>query len=283
MHMPSIRSNHLKAKLHAGGTAFGTWIVMNRNPAIVRIAAASGFDFVFIDAEHGDFSWETVASLCDMARASDLVPIVRPSEANPFLANRIQDLGAMGLMYHDVRSRELVTRMLSAMRYPPDGSRGLTSFGASMDYLGGPGDELRRISDENSMLIVQIESRAGVENIDQILDGGGVDLVEIGRGDLSMSLGVPMQPKHARVVRAIEYLVERSERHSVAVGVNCVSIEDGAEMLDLGIRCISFSSDRRILQSAYSQAARALAGHTPASSAAGAGLSSSASGRIENG
>lgn len=251
----TLRVNHLKATLAAGGHAIGTWLVMSRSPAVVRMAAAAGFDFVFVDTEHSDYSWETVGALCDTARACDLVPVVRPYDAGSGLANRIQDLGAMGLMYHDVRCRAEVEALLTAMRYPPRGTRGLSSYGAGMDYLSGPGEALRAGADDNTMLVIQIESAEGVERIDEILTGGGVDLVEVGRGDLASSLGVPMQPRHAKVDATLAHLVERCAAHGVAVGVNCTSIEDGRDMLALGVRSLCYANDRRILQDAYARAA----------------------------
>ena len=89
----------------------GTWVMQSRSPSVIRLIANAGFDFVFIDTEHSDFSTETVHTFCDVARSSDLVPIVRAYDTNAHLANRIQDLGAMGLMYHDVTRRDDVERI----------------------------------------------------------------------------------------------------------------------------------------------------------------------------
>lgn len=246
-----MRTNHVKARLVGGGHAFGTWVAAVRSPSVARMIAAAGFDFAFVDTEHSEFSWETVATLCDMARANDIVPIVRPYEQSGPLVNRIQDLGAMGLMFHDVTSRREVDDLLGWMRYPPLGNRGASSHGAAMDYVLGAGSDLKRHINESTMLLIQIESVSGVERIDEILAPGGVDVVEIGRGDLSTSLGVPHEVRHPLVLETVDRIVAACEEHGVAAGVNCVSIEDAEDMLHRGVRCISYSSDRRILVETY--------------------------------
>lgn len=264
-----MRTNRVKARLRDGDHAFGTWVAAVRSPAVARMIAAAGFDFAFIDTEHSDFSWETVATLCDMARASDIVPIVRPHEQSGPLANRIQDLGAMGLMFHDVTSRQEVDDLLGWMRYPPLGSRGASSHGAAMDYVLAPGSDLKAHINDTTMLVIQIESVSGVERIAEILAPGGVDVVEIGRGDLSTSLGAPHEIRHPRVLETVDRIVAACDRHGVAAGVNCVSLEDAEDMLGRGVRCISYSSDRRILVETYHSVMSELRRLVPAQPAAG--------------
>jgi 2-keto-3-deoxy-L-rhamnonate aldolase RhmA len=255
-----ILPNHALRKLRAGEFAYGTWVVQVRTPALMRWIASAGFDFVFLDTEHSDFSWETIGTMCELARASGLVPIVRPHELNGHLANRIQDVGAMGLMYHDVTSRAQVEEILHWTRYPPAGVRGSTAQGPAMDYVAGRGDEIKRFLDENAMLLIQIESREGLENVDAILAGGGVDVVEIGRGDLSTALGVPLELRHPLVLEAVDEIAAACRRHGVAVGVNCTSLEDAADMVERGVRCVSFSNERRLLLDAYRDALAGLRG-----------------------
>lgn len=247
-----LRRNAVKELLKQGGTAFGTWVSMVRSPGIIRMIAGAGFDFVFIDAEHSDFSFETLALMCELARTSGLVPIVRPYGTDGPLANRIQDLGAMGLMFHDVTNRPDVERLISWTHYPPEGVRGATSLIGATDYVTGiPGAELQEAINNDMLFIAQVESIRGVENVHDMLAGGGVDVVEIGRGDLSTSLGVPYEIRHPAVLEALDEVVAACNVHGVAVGVNCVSEEDARDMAERGVRCLTYASDRRILSSAY--------------------------------
>jgi 2-keto-3-deoxy-L-rhamnonate aldolase RhmA len=258
MSVNGILENAALQKLRSGGFAYGTWVHQVRTPALMRWIAAAGFDFVFIDAEHSDFSWETIGTMCDMARASGLVPIVRPYELNGPLSNRIQDIGAMGLMFHDITSREQVDEILEWTHYPPQGRRGSSSHGAAMDYTSGPGAEIKSFIDKNTMLVIQIESASAIDDLEAILSGGGVDVVEIGRGDLSTSLGVPLEVRHPLVLESIDRIAETCRQFDVSVGVNSATFEDAADMIKRGVRCVSFSNERRILIESYREAATRL-------------------------
>lgn len=247
-----LRGNAVKTTLSNGGAAFGTWVSMVRGPGIIRMIAGAGFDFVFIDVEHSDFSFETLGVLCETARICGITPIVRPYGTDGPLANRLQDLGAMGLMFHDVTSRADVERLVSWTHYPPEGVRGGTSLIGATDYVTDvPGAEVQRFINDNMLFIAQVESMDGVDHIDAVLAGGGVDVVEIGRGDLSTSLGFPYEIRHPRVLEAVDEVIAACHRHNVTAGVNCVSEDDVADMVARGVRCISYASDRRILSSSY--------------------------------
>lgn len=251
--MPPL-SNHLKATLASGRVPVGTWVLAIRTPAVVRMLAAAGLDFVFIDLQHSSFSLETVGDMCEMARASGITPIVRPSSLEPELTSRILDAGAMGVLYPDVVSREEVDRGRSGALYPPAGRRGSTSMGAPVDYQAGAGEALKRHVDANTFFGIQIESRRGIDNLDAILAGGGVDLVEVGRGDLSTDLGVPLETRHPAVLAALDEVIAGCRRHRVPVGVNCASAEDARDLLARGVGCISYSTDRHVLLHAYRDA-----------------------------
>jgi 2-keto-3-deoxy-L-rhamnonate aldolase RhmA len=243
--------NRTKERLAAGGLAAGSWIQLVRSPSIMRVMAAAGLDFAFIDTEHSSLDWETVGDLCEMARASGVTPIVRPYALDARLANRLLDIGAMGLMFHDVTARSEVDLVLDVMRHPPRGHRGVTAGGAPTDYRSGDAATLHLAVEEATMLVVQIESRTGVDRLDEILTGGGVDVVEIGRNDLSASFGTPGEIRSDAVLATIDRIVAECRRHSVAVGVNAVSFEDAADLLARGVRCLSMGSDRSLLAAAY--------------------------------
>jgi 4-hydroxy-2-oxoheptanedioate aldolase len=170
----------------------------------------------------------------------------------------MQDLGAMGIMFPDISTAAEVERLHGWMLYPPHGSRGHTSGGPAMDHRSGSGAQMRQSVDDQMLTVIQIESRDGVDSVDAILDAGGVDIVEIGRGDLSVSLGVPFETRHPQVLDALDKVVASCGRHNVAAGTNCASIEDAQDMMARGIRCVSYSTDRRILANAYDTAAREL-------------------------
>jgi 2-keto-3-deoxy-L-rhamnonate aldolase RhmA len=247
----ALTRNAMKERLREGGLAVGSWIQLTRSPAIVRVMAVNGLDFAFIDTEHSSLNWETVGDLCELARASGIVPIVRPYALDARLANRLLDIGAMGLMFHDVTSRDEVELALDAIRHPPRGHRGVTSGGPPTDYRTGDAQELHQAIEYATALVIQIESRLGVDHLDAILAGGGVDVVEVGRNDLSTSLGVAGQIRSETVLATLDEIIATCGRHGVAVGVNAVNPDDANDLLERGVRCLSMGSDRSLLAAAY--------------------------------
>src|SRR4051812_29734254 len=105
------RQNRLKSRLRDGGCAFGTWIMDARHQAIVRQIAEAGFDFVYLEMEHSCLSWETIGDFCEMARGIGIAPIVRPAELTRESTLRLLEIGALGVMFHDVDDRREVEQV----------------------------------------------------------------------------------------------------------------------------------------------------------------------------
>ena len=237
------RDNRLKRQLADGGHAFGTWIMDARHMAVVRQIAQAGFDFVTLEMEHSSLSWQTIGDYCEMARAIGITPIVRPAELTRESTLRLLEIGAMGVMFHDVDDRnevdeirDWIFRSKSLVR--PDKARQAASGVA---------------------LVIQIETLAGLEAIDEIVEGGGIDVIEVGRGDLATELGFPAQRNHPLVNAAIERIVAACNRHEIAVGVTCMNAEDVADVARRGVRCLSYSTDRYILEQTYTHAMQTFA------------------------
>jgi len=235
---PVPRENRMKRALAGGGRAFGTWIMDARHQAIVRQIADADFDFVVLEMEHSSLSWETVGDFCEMSRASGITPIVRPAELTRESTLRLLEIGAMGVMFHDVDDRDEVER-----------ARDWILRSKSMQRP----DKARQAAD-GVALIIQIETVKGLEQVDAIVSAGGVDVVEIGRGDLASEMGYPGQRNHSQVNAAIDRIVAACNRYGVAAAVTCLSHEDAEDIARRGVRCISYSTDRYILDRAYEDA-----------------------------
>ncbi|MCA1216953.1 HpcH/HpaI aldolase family protein [Streptomyces sp. 8L] len=243
--------NTMKDKLSRGEHVFGVWLDSMRTPAIVRIAAAAGCDYVFIDMEHSSLSFETVGDLCEMARACGVTPVVRPYSLDSGVVGRVLDIGAMGVMFHDVTTPEEVRRMRDAALYPPAGNRGSTAQSAAQDYRGGPGARIKAAVDDQVLIAAQVESAEGVARLDELLAEGVIGFVEIGRGDLSTDLGFPLEIRHPDVLAAIDSVIATCARHGVACGSLCSSLDDAADLLARGMRSIVYPNERNILLSYY--------------------------------
>lgn len=236
--------------LSSGGYAFGTWVNLVRSPDVIRMIAIAGFDFVCLDTSHSAPTTETLADMCAMARACGITPIIRPDRHEQHLAMRLLDIGAMGLMFFDVTTRRQVEDFQRWVKYPPHGLRGAAPRGTGMDYQR-PSDQLMQHANDNTLVVIQIESAEGVEGVEDIVSGGGVDVVEIGRNDLSTSYGAPHQTRHPRVLEAVDHVVQACTRHHVAVMAACYSAEDGEDMVERGVRSLTYFSDVGLLMNGY--------------------------------
>ncbi|MBO1268819.1 HpcH/HpaI aldolase family protein [Arthrobacter cavernae] len=182
-------------------------------PTLVDMIGHAGFDFVILDTEHSLVGDAELAALLRAAQASGLDALVRVPESDPGSILRALDAGATGVVVPHVRCRADVDAALRAARYFPDGMRSLGGGRASNYGVGDPREVIRRANAE-VVVAVLIEDREGVDAIDEILAGGGINLVLPGPGDLSQSYGVPWETRHPLVRGAVEAIHEACLRHS---------------------------------------------------------------------
>ena len=188
-----MRGNPVKHRLAAGGLAFGTMLFEFASPGIARIAAGAGAEFLILDMEHSSWGFETVKQQLAAARAAGIVAMVNPPNGAFENVGRCLDLGAQGLMIPVVETKEQAEALVVATRYPPHGHRG-SAFGVAHDDYAAddPAASMAR-ANENTLLIVKIETAKGVANADAILGVAGIDVGFVGHTDLSVSLGMPGQ------------------------------------------------------------------------------------------
>ena len=161
----------------------------------------------------------------------------------------------MGLVFPHVETRSQVDSFRHFMFYPPEGVRPAYG-GPNRDYVLGPGATLNKSANENMMLVVLIESRLGVERIDEIVDGGGIDVVQVGGGDLSYSYGFPGERRHPLVLEAIDRVVAACNRRDIPVGCTCDSYDDAKDLLKRGLRWLNYPLDLYLLMRAFSESVR---------------------------
>jgi len=196
-----FRPNRLKARVLAGEKCFGTWL-QSAAPTFAEMAAIAGFDFVIMDEEHGAGELQHAVDMMRAAACTETTLVIRVPSTEPTYLRRLVDAGCEALLVPMVESAEQARAIVDAVRYPPRGKRGnawdaarASSFGLAPDYY--------ERADDNLMIIVQIETTAGVDNARAIAEVDGVDVVFIGPTDLSGSLGLPNQTGAAEVTAAI--------------------------------------------------------------------------------
>lgn len=199
--MPAPK-NPLKAALGAGHVQIGLWLGL-AHPVVAEIAGQSGFDWCLIDAEHGPNTLSTIQAQILALAGTAASPVVRVPIGQDWMIKQVLDLGAQTILVPMVTSAAEAEALVRAMRYPPDGVRGVGASLARASRYGTIPDYVRSANAE-TCLIVQAESVAAMEAIDEIAAVDGVDAVFIGPADLAADMGFPGQIDAAPVVHAIE-------------------------------------------------------------------------------
>ena len=162
------------------------------------------------------------------------------------------DISAMGIMLPRVESPRHVEILVDCMKYPPMGSRGLSSDAPHSEYDFGPLDEFVEVNNQDTLAIVQIERKAAIERIDGLLSVPGVDVALIGPEDLSLSMGVPGQTDHPLVVEAIETVIASAQRNGVLLGIHMGSVDLLLKWHQKGMRMLMYDSDLGFLMASSS-------------------------------
>jgi 2-keto-3-deoxy-L-rhamnonate aldolase RhmA len=231
----------LRSRLARGETAFGTMLFEFNTLGVPRIVAAAGADFVLIDLEHTGWGMEGIRPLLAAGGAQDLDMLVRVQGSARHLISPALDLGARGVMVPMVDDAIEAERVVQAARFAPDGGRG---FGLlNPDLLERGVDSAIRAAEEATLVILQVETGAGLEHVDEIAATAGVDVLWVGQFDLSIALGVPGAFDDARVTQAEDRVLEACAAARITAGVLVGSVDVARSMLARGFRMIALGSD----------------------------------------
>lgn len=246
-----IKSNPVKALWRQGKPAFGTWVTLCPHPRVIKMFAAAGFDFVIIEMEHTDFSFETVGTLAMLAREAGLTPIVRPpGTMKPHDLTRPLDAGAQGLLLPSIDTAEQMREIVRATKYYPLGQRPMNLRGPHTDYHAGTPAEIIGHLNTETALIAMVETVKAIDNLDEILAVEGIDAVMIGPDDLSQDMGIPGEMQHPDLHAAYDRVFEICRRHGVPYGLSAQSPEMAKAWLDKGARWIPYQNDAAMVLNA---------------------------------
>lgn len=239
-----IKSNPVKALWKAGKPAFGTWVTLCPHPRVVRILAAAGFDFVLIEMEHTDFSFETVGRLVMVARELGLTPVVRPpGTMNPHNLTRALDAGAQGLLLPSIDSAEQIEQILKGIKYYPEGQRPMNLKGPHTDYAAEKPEAIIEHLNRETLTVVMVETRKAIDNLEEIVQVEGVDAVMIGPDDLSQDLGVPAQMQSPVLLEAYEEIFGICRKYDMPFGLSAQSPEMAERWVAKGASWIPYQND----------------------------------------
>ncbi len=231
----------IREKTLRGEWMGGTWLNLGSS-LTAEIAGKSGFDWLLVDLEHGMGDRHELVTQLQAIDATPAAPVVRIAWNDAVLFKRVLDLGVSGVMVPMVNNAEEARRAAAAMRYPPDGIRGVAKMNRATDFGPGFGEYFKK-ANSHLLTIVQIETKAAIENLDEIAAVDGVDVLFVGPLDLSVSLGVPDQFDHPIEQDALAKVVAACRKAHKAAGILVANEDQLNRVKKLGFTFVAIGSD----------------------------------------
>lgn len=243
-------TNYFKAKLKKT-QQIGMWVGL-ADGYCAEIAANAGFDWLLIDGEHAPNDLRTILHQLQSIAAYPSQAVVRPVTGDVGLIKQLLDIGAQTLLIPMIETAEQAELMVKATRYPPEGIRGVGSALARASRWNSLSNYLNE-ADEQICVLVQIESKKGLENIDAILAVEGIDGVFIGPADLSAALGYRGNPGHPEVQEIIVSSIKKIRQAGKAAGILSADEKLAKHYLSLGTEFVAVGVDSSLLMKSMSQ------------------------------
>jgi len=251
--LPMAPVNRVKERLEAGGVVFGTWL-QSASPTVANILAHSGMDFVTVDMEHGPASFSEAESIMYAVEAGGSTPMIRLGEGSPPTVLRACDTGCQSVLVAHVQTPIEAESIVKAMRFFPDGERGMAPFTRMHDWSSENLAEKLAEANRWQLAGILVEDRVGLENLDAMLSITGLDLVYLGIYDLSQVVGFPGQVDHPEVLETVSAAVSRINAAGKVAGAVARDADHLRWLLKTGFRYISYLCDTALV----SQRARAV-------------------------
>ena len=239
-----MQRNAFKHNLAAGKLQIGLWSSLCSNVA-AEIIGDSGFDWILLDTEHSPNEIPDLLGQLQAMQGGSTTPIIRPAWNDAVLIKRCLDIGAQSLLLPYVQNAEEARAAVAATRYPPHGIRGVSvaarasRYGRTPGYLGKANDEI--------CVLVQVETRSALGELEAIAEIEGVDGVFIGPSDLAASLGHLGNPQHPEVQKAIKDAVDRLTKVGKPAGMLTGNEEEAKRYIDWGYKFVAVGADVGLL------------------------------------
>lgn len=228
--------NPLKQRIRDGELLLGT--VLNAPTSFMAsLVSRSDIDFLWIDAEHSSIWVEQLDMVPVIARRNDVAPMIRIAWNDPALVKKAYDIGAVAVMIPQVNTAEEAERAVQYARYAPEGNRGISPYWAMLAGLDF--NHVVRTANDETVLVLQIESLEAYENLDEIMQVEGIDVLFVGPTDLSATLGVITQTESREVQTIMQDVPKRLEGSGIMAGTTLNDVADIQEKIDWGYRYIN--------------------------------------------
>ncbi|OZI61286.1 2-dehydro-3-deoxyglucarate aldolase [Bordetella genomosp. 11] len=239
--------NRFRQRILARETLIGFWMSMASH-ITAELAGLAGYDWLLLDGEHSPNDVPLFVHQLQALQGSESAAVGRPTINDPVEIKRLLDIGFYNLLIPFIESADEARRAVAATRYPPAGMRGVAGLQRS-NRFGTVPDYLTTIND-NICVLLQIESRPGIDAVDEIAAVEGVDGIFIGPSDLAAALGHIGNPSHPDVQAVIRHLYERASAHGKAVGILAPVAADARRYLDMGMHFVAVGTDLGVFKQA---------------------------------
>jgi len=235
-------TNLARERLERGELSLGVGIRVLRSVEVAKAMKSAGFDWLFIDLEHGALSIETASQMCLAALDTGISPLVRIPNGEYSLATRLLDNGAVGVVVPHVETAKEARDIADRLRYPPLGHRGVFSMMPQFDYR--PTANLTASLNSANLIAVMLESANAIDNAEAIAAVPGIDILLIGTNDLSIEMGVPGELGHAKIVDAYARMIAACQKYAKWPGMGGVYDDElMRRYIGMGARFILSGSD----------------------------------------
>ncbi len=256
--MANVLVNRVLEKLKKNELALSMTIRLVKGVEVASIARTAGMDSIYVDLEHGSFSLETTGQICMGCLAHGIAPFVRIPSADPSMAARVLDGGALGIIIPHVEDVATAEAMVACAKYPPIGSRSYSSTMPHLDFRPTPTREAMEGINAATAVVAMIESAKGIEIADALAAVPGIDMIHIGTNDLSNALGLDGQLEHPRIREAYRTVWDACRRHGKHLGIGGLATKPAfaAELIEMGARYLTTGSDLGFLLGAATERAK---------------------------
>ncbi|MCY3553845.1 MAG: aldolase/citrate lyase family protein [Gemmatimonadetes bacterium] len=231
--------NPLKQRIRDGELLLGT-VLPAHDSFTASVVCRSDVDFLWIDTEHSASAVEDLDMVPVIARQRDVAPMIRVAWNDPALVKKAYDIGAVAVMIPQVNTAEEAERAVQYARYAPEGNRGISPYWAMLAGLDF--NHVVRTANEETVLVLQIESLEAYENLDEIMQVDGIDVLFVGPTDLSATLGVITQTDSREVQSIMRDVPKRLDGSGIMAGTTLDGMEEIREKIDWGYRYINVGS-----------------------------------------
>lgn len=237
----------LKERLRNGDQLLGTMVTTFVAPDIAKILQVCGFDFLIVDCEHGAFTTREVANIIAVARGIGMPALVRIPEMRREHALKFMEMGASGLLLPNTETAEQAKMLVDCTKYAPLGHRGVSLSRPHTDFKKVSGATYMPQANDETILMCQIESRKGVENVEEIIAVEGIDVAFIGPNDMSQDYGILGQFEHPEIVAAFEKIIAAAQANGKWAGAHFGGAAPLKPWLKKGMQINMWNSDNGLL------------------------------------